>query len=263
MINGTKWNLIIGPKHMEFSSQYFTGTVNTASGQVSRTDMDRATAINLVNTAVLKTQIASTKAAAQASLITRNPAINPPVNASAAAAVSAASAVSNDTLVRVGFDNRFDGKGITDTMIATGDKLDRFWKAAVTIKNQYNYTSTGGNSDWYIPSIYELNALYYAAKPEDTDSSSTSYTANPMDVGPPDRTASDYSEPATQTKRRSFQIVGDKIGAHAFRTDIPYMSSTMNWQKTHVYAISFNDGSVIQRPVGDTLLIRPIRRTSA
>lgn len=263
MINGTKWNLIISPKNLEFSSQYFTGTTSVSIGYVSgHSDIEKATALNSVDTASLKTQAANTKAAAQASLLTKNTAINAPVNASAAAAVAAPSKVSTDTVVRVGFDNRFDGKGVTDTMLATLN-YDRMFKAAIDVKNRCNLTSAGGNSDWYIPSIYELNALYYAAKPEDTDSDSTSYAWNPMDVGPPDRTVSGYYEPAKQTKRRSFQIDGEKIGAHAFRTDIPYMSTTMNLQKTHVYTISFNNGAVALRPLSDMLLVRPIRRTSA
>jgi hypothetical protein len=266
MIKDVKWNLIIGTKSMEFSSNYFSGSVYGSKRQAGElgTDLQKATATFAADPKALAAQAATIKAAAQASLLTKNTNPNTPVNSSAAAAVSAPSAVSNATFAKVGQPEFYDGKGATDTMVATQGGLNTKWTAAMAINNKFNLANWGGNSDWYLPSLYELNALYYAAKPEDSDSSTEpNVTGNSIDVGPPARNTNSYTEPAKQTKRRSFQIVGDQIGAHAFRTDIPYMSSSMSMQKDKVYAISFNDGSITLHSFTENLLIRPIRRTSA
>lgn len=90
--------------------------------------------------------------------------------------------------------SEYDGAANTNIM-ADGNHPAADWAKALTI---------GDYSDWYVPSIMELDVLYYYLKPENVNNS-TSYGINPYSVPirssnftttvPPQTTESDWQHP--------------------------------------------------------------------
>jgi hypothetical protein len=145
----------------------------------------------------------------------------------------------------------------------------------------FNKQNFGGHNDWYIPSYYELNAIYCQAKPEQTDSSDLFMLRNPID----DTTYRSPSlldasgkplpykrngglingaepPPPSQTTKRSFKRQDGIIGINSFNPDVHYMTSTYNQLNRQVYTISFNDGGYVWHVPTDNVYVRPIRRST-
>lgn len=107
--------------------------------------------------------------------------------------------------------SEYDGAANTDIM-ADGNHPAADWVKTLTI---------GGYSDWYIPSIMELDILYYHLKPE-AENNSTSYGINPYAV--PIRSSNFTTTVPPQTTISNFQTPS---GTEAFHSSTwSYWSST-------------------------------------
>ena len=121
--------------------------------------------------------------------------------------------------------------------------------------------TTGGYSDWYCPSRYELEALYYYLKPS-TNSNNTGSGPNPYAVSPePINTYYTAGAPA-QTTAAIFQYGGaQQLEPRAGYANYPYWSSTE--QNDGPYAFYQQMDSGYQGSIGkanDSCLTRAIRR---
>lgn len=111
--------------------------------------------------------------------------------------------------------------------------------------------SFSGFGDWYLPSLYELEIIYYNIKPTSTINS-TSYGTNAYSVPP--RTSNYTTGNPAQTLILLFQSTGAQgFDANAFWTSTQ-SSSTDAW------AINFDTGEQGSVPKASELDVRAIRR---
>lgn len=113
--------------------------------------------------------------------------------------------------------------------------------------------SFSGYGDWYLPSLYELEIIYYNLKPTNTINT-TSYGANPYSV--PQRLSNYTTSDPAQTLILAFQFDGSQgFGANA------YWSSTQS-SSTDAWAINFDTGEQGSVPKAAELDVRAIRRVA-
>jgi hypothetical protein len=153
----------------------------------------------------------------------------------------------NANTATVGATSVIDGPQNTADMVADGNST--VYPAA----HFCNDLSTGGQTDWYMPSRYELEICYFNLKPG-TANNSISFGANPYAV--PAR-ASDYTlgNPA-QTLAAAFQTGG----AEAFSAVDSWTST--EFSDTKGLRKDFNNGAESNDDKDGNFQVRAIRRVA-
>lgn len=142
--------------------------------------------------------------------------------------------------------SEYDGAANTNIM-ADGNHPAADWAKALTI---------GGYNDWYIPSIMELDILYFYLKP-DTDNNTTSYGINSYAV--PIRSSNFTTTVPPQTSVSNFQ---SPSGTEAFHSSTwSYWSSTQRNDATQWWRY-FYDGSRGYDQKESPNYVRAIRRVA-
>jgi hypothetical protein len=150
-----------------------------------------------------------------------------------------------------GADSVIDGPQNTADMVADGNAT--VYPAA----HFCNDLSTGGQTDWYMPALNELEICYYNLKPT-ANSNNTAYGINPNAV--PARASNYTSSDPPKTSATIFQGPPDS-GTENFAI-LPYWASTES-SATQAWYIDFRNGytrSTQVKDVGAGQLIRAIRR---
>lgn len=123
----------------------------------------------------------------------------------------------------------------------------------------------GGYSDWYLPSLYELEIAYYNLKPS-SDSNNTSYGSNSYAV--PSRSSNYSSSSPGQTSVTAFQYPSGSECFHGSNatgdgTEDRYHTSTeMSSDSTRNLHIRFQDGRQDDDPKTRTRKVRPFRKVA-
>jgi len=128
------------------------------------------------------------------------------------ASAQTALAYKNAQTATAGADSDIDGPQNTADMVADGNST--VYPAA----HFCNDLSTGGQTDWYMPALNELEVCYYNLKPT-TQTNDTAFGINPNAV--PARASEYTSGDPAQTSSADFQ----STGAEDFST-LSYVSST-------------------------------------
>lgn len=142
-------------------------------------------------------------------------------------------------------ESQFDGAANTAGCIEAGASLHPAADFCDTL-------SIGGYNDWYLPSRYESEILFYNLKPG-TYSNNTSMGINPY--SDPARTSNYTSSVPGQTSASIFQLGGSE--AFGDNYDV-YNSSTAT--NTASYKIYFNIGQLFSASMTDAVFTRAIRR---
>ena len=147
-----------------------------------------------------------------------------------------------------GADSVIDGTQNTADMVADGNST------VYPSAHFCYYLSTGGQTDWYMPSKNELDVCYYNLKPT-TNSNSTSSGINANAV--PARTSNYTAGDPAQTSATIFQTGN----AEAFTTQL-YWSSTEKAVK-YAFIQNFTNGSLTSFGYKyQPYLVRAIRRVA-
>ena len=156
----------------------------------------------------------------------------------------------NVNTATTGADSVIDGPQNTADMVAAGNAT--VYPAA----HFCNDLSTGGQTDWYMPALNELEIQYYNLKPS-TAANLTAYGINPNAV--PARSSNYTSGDPAQTSATDFRSVG---GTENFAVGA-YWASTES-SATHAWYINFNDGytrsNALKNDGGAGNRVRAIRR---
>ena len=121
--------------------------------------------------------------------------------------------------------NQIDGPGNFQTMLANNAA------AAVSIQSDLNNAGHGGYSDWYLPALLELHAIYWELKPTSFENRTDS-SALTNDYAVPQRPAPTASVPG-QTPVLAFQAGGGQD----YRTCDN--SNPANCSTTHLYWVAY------------------------
>jgi hypothetical protein len=151
----------------------------------------------------------------------------------------------NANTITPGADDFINGSQNTADMVADGDST--VYPAAHFCNNLV----TGGYSDWYMPSLYELDICYNNLKPT-TGTNSTSGTSNTHAI--PSRGNNYTSGIPAQTSATAFKTGN----AEAFQVDF-YWSSTEG-ATTTARPIYFDNGNRPTRNKDETNKVRAVRR---
>jgi len=130
-----------------------------------------------------------------------------------------------------GANNLYDGKVNTDAMVAAGIASHPAAQFCVNL-------SIGGYSDWYLPSLYELEIAYYNLKPS-TQSNSTIDTAASNNYAVPIRTSQYTSSVPQRTLATAFRTGGSE----AIATSFHWASSEPTFAPGIAYIITFSNGA--------------------
>lgn len=284
--NGNAYSIQVAPIEMEFISVYF----NSVGGTNTIANFMIAANAVVSDTSAISIAIATAKAGLTSNLISLTSSASNLLNSTATSSSAVTSAInaaktpaslSGVTTKGVQITDLANGLGAFAAMTNnTQNKYAAYFSAAQKVA-AFNKQNFGGHNDWYIPSYYELNAIYCQAKPEATDSSDLFMRRNPIDD-------TSYTSPSllgangkplpykrngglingaeppdpSQTTKRSFKRQDGIVGINSFNPEVNYMSSTLHMSKASFYTISFNDGGYVLRAINDNVYVRPIRRST-
>ena len=163
-----------------------------------------------------------------------------------AASGSASYAQKTSRTATAGTSSTIDGPGNTAVMIAAG-------AAAHPAANFCNDLTIGGYSDWYLPAVYELTAIYNRLKP-----STANGTGNTTYMAPP------FTTSATQTSDTDFKVGGSQ----AFTSSgSGTNAANQHWTSTTTTSasgrsVSFSNGSLLSYFKTQGRLTRAVRRVA-
>ena len=150
-----------------------------------------------------------------------------------------------------GTNSDIDGPANTAAIVADGNST------VYPCGHFCNNLSTGGQTDWYMPALNELEVCYFNLKPT-TTANDTSSGINPNAV--PARASNYTSGNPAQTSATDFQ----STGAEDFLTGTDfYWTSTQNTAFTGYARIQyFSNGSQVNSPKSANQFVRAIRRVA-
>lgn len=154
----------------------------------------------------------------------------------------------NANTATTGADSVIDGPQNTADMVALGSAV------AFPAAHFCNNLVTGGQTDWYMPAINELEVCYYNLKPT-TQSNITSFGINDNSV--PARASNYTTGTPAQTSAANFVVT---TGAEAFNAIDYYWSSTEVSSRGRYMA--FYNGSLFTYSNTNQHFVRAVRRVA-